>query len=403
MTFNFSFRAGYFTSVDDKWEIPHVLEHLMFNGNKHYKSSQEFNVELEKNGAYANAYTNNWNVAYESECANFESMRILELVLQSLTSPLFLQHEFDAEIGNVQEELQGYLNSYFRVLNVGMLERSGMLALNDQARISQLANITRADMFDHHQKTHTQKNLRFVIAGQTDNHESEIIKLLESYSAQLPEGEFFDLPAETPKPSKGPLVMRRQDVEKLHYYFDLYIPDRRLTKQEDEVVGIVERLLTKSMTSKIFGEARRRGLAYGMSSSMSYGADDSRWWFGGSVNYANASELFELMFKELDLLSQGKIAKQEVETAKLQALGSFMRSSQRVSDLARGYENTFYFDETIEDYNAIPDQIKAVTKTDVVDLANSFISRKEWDLGLLGKVDSDLSQDLYRTCRTLFD
>jgi predicted Zn-dependent peptidase len=105
MTFDLNFRAGEYLVDEKKWEVPHLMEHILLGANEKFPRARDFQAEIEKNGAYSNASTSVYDITYEAECADFEWERILELLLVSITEPLFLREEFQAEFGNVREEL----------------------------------------------------------------------------------------------------------------------------------------------------------------------------------------------------------------------------------------------------------------------------------------------------------
>src|SRR4051812_16171983 len=96
MTFDLNFRAGEYLVDEKKWEVPHLMEHILLDANKQFPRARDFQAEIEKNGAYSNASTSVYDITYEAECADFEWERILELLLVSITEPLFLREEFQA-------------------------------------------------------------------------------------------------------------------------------------------------------------------------------------------------------------------------------------------------------------------------------------------------------------------
>lgn len=396
VTFDFNFRAGYFLSPDKKWDTPHVLEHLMFGANQRFKKARLFNQELEKNGAYANASTDNWYVSYVAECAAFEADRVLDLLLLSLTQPLLNEGELKAEIGNVHEELAGNLNRYFRVLSTRLAVESGIPTTMDEERLAQLSDITAEDVRSHYEKTHTQANMRFIIAGDISQQKGKIIERLQEELARLPKGERFEFINDTPQGVDKPVIIDRPDVEKLHYYIDIFSSQRRLDDQELVAVAVLNQLLTGSMSSRIYGAAREQGIAYGVASSLVNSHDYAQWWFGGTVNYSNAQKLFKLMAKEVKRVADGKITEKEVEAAKLQNLGMFMRGNQKLSDVMGVYASRYFYDGTIKEYEKIPEQIKQVSKQSLVDVANMFLTQQQWALGLLGRVEPKQADELYK-------
>src|SRR5438309_4060717 len=122
MTFDINFRAGEYLVDEKKWEVPHLMEHILLGANEKFPRARDFQAEIEKNGAYSNASTSVYDITYEAECADFEWERVLELLIVSITEPLFLREEFTAEVGNVREELTARANNHFRHLSLALRE-----------------------------------------------------------------------------------------------------------------------------------------------------------------------------------------------------------------------------------------------------------------------------------------
>src|ERR1700712_560085 len=145
MTFDINFRAGEYLVEEKKWEVPHLMEHVLLGANELIPRAREFQAELEKNGAYSNASTGVYDITYEAECADFEWDRVLNLLLIAITKPLFLDDEFEAEFGNVQEEMTARSNNHFRRLSFEMRKKFGLIAKTDAERIELMSNVTVED------------------------------------------------------------------------------------------------------------------------------------------------------------------------------------------------------------------------------------------------------------------
>jgi len=52
MTFDLNFRAGDYLTDPKKWEVPHLMEHMLLGANEMIPKARNFQAELEKNGAY---------------------------------------------------------------------------------------------------------------------------------------------------------------------------------------------------------------------------------------------------------------------------------------------------------------------------------------------------------------
>jgi predicted Zn-dependent peptidase len=307
LSIEINFRAGEYLVKPDKWETPHLMEHLLLGANKQFPHARTFQAEFEKNGAYNNASTNVYEITYEAECADFEWERILDLLLVSITQPLFLEEEFKAEYGNVREELTGRSNNHFRHLSLGLRESYGLTSKTDQERLKLMNNVVLKDVRDHYHRTHTSSNMRFVVAGNFTPTRREAIEKAFS-EIDLPRGDGRRaLPDERPKLLEKPLYLRNRTVDNLYFYVDTFV-ERRLTDEETDALSLINTILTETLYSKILGRARERGLVYSMSSGWGQTKLASNWWFGAQVTAENAPSLFEIMSEELVKIFNGELA-----------------------------------------------------------------------------------------------
>ncbi|HWT55961.1 MAG TPA: pitrilysin family protein [Candidatus Microsaccharimonas sp.] len=383
MTFDLNFRAGEYLVDPKKWEVAHLMEHVLLGANELIPKARDFQAELEKNGAYSNATTGVYDITYEAECADFEWDRVLGLMLVAITKPLFLDEEFQAEFGNVQEEMVARANNHFRRLSLEMRRALGLIVRTDTERIELMNNVTVEDVREHYRTTHHTQNLRFVIAGNINRKRRATIETIFE-NIELPQkGKRFALPKELPKALKKPVYAHNDAVENLYFYIDTFM-NRRMTDAETDALNLVNTILTETLYSKILGTARERGLVYGMSSGLSYTRDASNWWFGAQVSDKNAPALFKIVIDELGKVMAGGLAESEIEAAKQYALGRFQRSAQTVGGTANGYTGRYFFDGVVEDYHHIPDRIRAIEKQQIVKITREMFAEKVWGFGVLG-------------------
>ncbi len=393
VTFDMNFRAGEYLVDPKKWEVPHLMEHVLLGANELIPRARDFQAVLEQNGAYSNASTGVYDINYDSECADFEWDRVLGLLLVAITKPLFLKEEFAAEFGNVQEEMAARSNQHFRRLSLEMRQQFGLLAKTDIERLTLMNNVGIDDVRAHYVRTHIAPNLRFVIAGNiTKRRQAAIEKLFANI--ELPdEGERFELPSEQPVKLHKPVYIHNETVENLYFYMDTFM-GRRLSDPETDALNLANTLLTETLYSKILGTARERGLVYGMNSGVSQTRDISNWWFGAQVSDKNATALMHIMVDEINKVRRGEISDEEIDATKQYALGRFQRSAQTVGGTAAGYSGRYFFDEVIEDYMRIPERISGVTKDDIVAVVNGFFKHDVWGFGVLGACGEQFAEQL---------
>lgn len=401
MSYEINFRAGDYLVERNKWETPHLMEHVLLGANQLIPKARAFQAEFEKNGAYSNASTGAYDIIYEAECADFEWDRIFGLLLTAITKPLFLEDEFDAEFGNVREELTGRSNNHFRHLSLALREKYGFAVLTDQERLQLMGNVKLADVKKHYAETHTTSNMRFVIAGNLNAKRRSMIEKLFA-AMELPKGDGRkDLPDENPSKLDSPLYINNETVDNLYFYLDTFA-HHRLTDAETDNLTLINSMLTETLYSRILGTARERGLVYSMSSGIGQTNQSSNWWFGAQVMPQNAKQLFDIITKELNAVFEGHISPEDIDAAKQYALGRYQRSGQTVGGTAAGYSYRYFFDEAIDDYYKVPERIAAITKDGIVDVSKSLFVDKTWGLGFLGNAGEKFVADLFDQAKILW-
>lgn len=400
MAYDFSVRAGYYLAEQDKWETPHVMEHLLCGANHSYRRARTFEAEVKKNGAYTNAYTNTFNVGYVGECADFEWDRILNLLMLSISKPLFLQEEFAAEMGNVKEELTGYLNNYFRQLGITMAERSGFLVRGDRERLNKLSNISIDDVRHHYKSTHNLGNIAFSIAGDLKGRRDKLTSIIER-SLDLPEGETIELPETKLIKRDSPTYIENKTVENLYVSFSMMLP-WRITEPEVDALNTLNNILGSTMDSLIYGELREKGLAYYIYTGGSRGHDYSTWEFDFQVSAENAKEAIAVIIKYIRYVLRGRLTEEQLKTAKNYALGSFQMDAQTTGRILNGYSYEYSIVGEVMDYDRVPERIKGVTRNRVTSIAETFHENALWEFGVLGNCGEKFVNELYEELAKLW-
>lgn len=370
MNIKIQFRGGCrYAKKPELYEIAHIVEHLSFGANAHFKDEQAFESEFTKNGAYHNAWTSDLSVCYEAECADFEWDRILDLHRVAIAEPRFNEEELKSEKATVRSELTGYLNDYARLIWPRLMSATGEAIPTLRERLNTVSNIELKDIREHHRRTHTAANMRFVITGRLSRHRKrQIVKKLEDWD--IKSGTRLEAPVDALH-SGDPVLIRRKDASNITFGFSFMTP-RKLSSEEVRIMDCLNHILNGTTSSRIFGQARKHGLIYGMGSSLTNYINNSSWDFDGEVNLETSEELFTLIQKELTKVLNGDIKETDIEAAKSYALGRHQMSAQTVSQISDYYSESYFLGGDIEEYTKIPGIINSIDKPKIVQLAREY-------------------------------
>lgn len=400
MSFEFQFRAGNRYVKDKKiYETAHIMEHMAFGANAKFKDEQAYESEFTKNGAYHNAFTSDLSMCYIADCADFEWERILDLQQLAICLPRFNQEDLQAEKGNVRSELTGYLNNHDRVLWPKIQQLIGEDVYSYWQRLQTIPTVELRDIKEHHRRTHTSDNLRFVIAGKMDGRKAKIQRMLEAW--ELPRGERFVVPKDELKKA-NPALIRRKESSNLTFGWSMTVP-RELNDDESDAMSCLDHILTGTMHSRIYGKARKQGLAYGFFSDTTCGTHDSSWDFGGQVNLDTASQLFDIIVTELKSVVDGKISEQELESAKQYMLGRYQMGAQTVAQISGFYSGRYFGDGRVKDYEKVPDAIRKITLDRIHTTAREFIDSNTWVLAGVSNSNKDSLLEINGKLESIFN
>lgn len=400
MSFQFQFRAGNrYVKNKEIYETAHLMEHMAFGANAKFKSEHEYEADFTKNGAYHNAYTSDLSMCYVADCADFEWDRILELQRVAICQPKFSPTELEAEKGNVKSELTGYLNNHNRVLWPKIQQLLGEDVYTFWQRLQTIQNVKLGDIREHHRLTHTSDNMCFVIAGKLYGRKKKIISSLENW--ELSRGERFEVPRDELHRA-NPTLIRRKEASNLTFGLSLSVP-RELSDEETEAMNCLDHLLTGTMHSRIYGAARKRGLAYGIFSDTSVGFYDSSWDFGGEVNLETSEKLFDIIVREIRRVLGGEVSDDDLAAAKSYALGRHQMGAQTVSQISNFYTSRFFADGVVKDYEKVPDAIRSVTCEQMIATAHAFVAANAWVLAGVSSGEKEELVALSDKLTTLFN
>jgi len=392
MNIRIIFRAGNkFVKKPEIYEVAHLMEHMAFGRNADYKDEQAYESEFTKNGAYHNAWTSDAFIVYEAECADFEWDRILSLQELAVAKPRFNEEELSSEKGNVRSELTGYQNDYSRLIWPKLQQELGEKVLTYSERLKTINNIELKDVREHHRRTHTANNMQFIICGNLRGRKRKIIQMLENWD--LKPGERFDMPMSN-YTGTLPILIRRKDASNVCFGFSFVI-QRPLEPREQYALGCLNHILNGTMSSKIFGTARKRGIVYGIGSSAATDNWSSTWDFDGEVNSENANELFDLIAVELAKVINGDLSESDIEAAKMYLLGRHQMLAQTADQISNYYMRDYIVTGAYEPMTEAPKMIEEIDKGTIVSLAREFMQSGISGLAAVGNMNRSVVDELW--------
>jgi predicted Zn-dependent peptidase len=377
-------RAGLRYGDKERSELPHLLEHLAFEGNKDYPDGQDFAFEVEKLGAYTNAMTTETAIRYYFESSISSLDEVIRLACSQLKEPTFAPKVIKQEKAVVTQELLRYKDDDGERMwlnSMRQLYKNGYPSIAQS--IESLDAISRKDLFDFYNQTHTSGNTKFLIAGALTGRVKEVLALLEQYLADYRQGEQLPWrPQElTSREARSRSLSTKLDSQahfRLVFHSDK--PDRSLLP----VLRIFNTIYNVGSFSRWHHLARKKGLSYHPYSAYSVGKDSMQFFITDQTEPSKALELFTLGVRELAKIMAGDFSEREFERAKGYVTGDFESSFQKPSSFAGWYGSDFSSDIDLVSPEVYKAELEGVQPEDLKRV-NDLLTSGRWVLSLVGQ------------------
>ncbi len=362
------YRAGAIDEPAGKSGIAHFLEHLLFKATKTLKSG-EFSRIVAANGGRENAFTSWDYTGYYQFVARDRLARMMEIEADRMANLVLTDDDIERERRVILEERRSRIEA--RPSSILWEQARRALYLNHGygrpiiGWMHEMEQLSRQDALDFYKRYYSPDNAVLVVAGDVDP--DEVRRLAETYYGRVkrlkppPRRRLLEPPqrAERRVVYRDPRV-RRPSLSRM-YYAPGY---NSVGAEHAYALQVLARLLGSSSTSLLYQSlVVRQKLATAAGSD--YGASRR----GPSSFYLYASprpgvgigRLEKAVDDELAKILEKGVSKNDVEAAKqqLQDMAIFARDSLRTG--ANAIATALMAGRTVQDVEAWPARIGAVT------------------------------------------
>ena len=372
--------------------LSHFIEHLLFKGTER-RSAAQIAEEMDAVGGVINAFTSKEHTCYYAKVLDEN----LPLAIDLLTD-IFLHSSFDAqeierersvilqEISQAEDTPDDYVHDLFN-LDFFKNHPIGRPICGSEETVN---NFQREDILGFFKSRYRPRRVIVSTAGNF-RHQA----LVEEMAARL--GSVLDGDRQDgalsangePTPEMGSGVFpHAKSLEQVHLCLGVAGISQAHPKRY--VAYVLNTLLGGGMSSRLFQEIReKRGKAYSVYSFSSSYKDVGYLGVYAGTSLESTEEVVELILKELKKLAAGEIKDEELSRTQGQLVGSMMLGLEStdswMSHIAR---NEIYFGKTVST-EEICQKIRAVSRDDMIELADMLFAKGAMTLTLLGGFDDN--------------
>lgn len=388
--FSINIFSGYRYAITENvqhFHIPHLLEHMVFEGSEHYPAPELLMDQLSKDGAYFNGLTNNYINQYHMRTAPGEVDRIIPVMFDMVYRPLLLEKGLDEEREVVMREYEEMMSDYSVVASLmnGLqsLPKSGV-DLFEQADL--LESLTLDEIKKYHRKFYTAKNSQIIVAG--DIPESSRKKILTKLRNQLelvPEGKRHTLPLlriSKPELPASPIDVA-SEISTVHVSLS-FVASGTLVGKDYQPLGLFGILVGTTDYASIYHYLRKKGLLYSLNSSTMTSPSTHEIQIDFVCDRSSyAKTLLELLTKlkaYAETVHEDKI----IDRLKRNVAGSVSIGCETPTDYSDWYEDYLIHSEPLLSPESIANTIYDTSPQEIYETSSKLVQDKNLFITIMG-------------------
>lgn len=372
------------------WGASHFIEHLMFKGTERRPRTIDISQELDRYGAHYNAYTGKDLTGYWVKIASSQLPVAVDLLHDMLFHSRFDAEEMEREKKVIIEEIKMYEEN--PVMHIDdLLEEAvfdgHVLGRNIAGTAQSMRTMAREDVLFYRDAFYCPENMVIVAAG---NVSDDTFSLLEQTFGTVPVRERKVLPGTSfaQEVLKGRIRRQEKPVEQVQ--IALAFPTIGRGHADEVPLRILASLLGGTMSSRLFVEVReRRGLCYTVRAGVQGYEDTGTFTVRAGLDASRLPEALQVIGDELQRVVQEGVRAEELAMVKDHVRGSLALSLEDSSDRAEFYGRKMLFLGTLEEPAERLARYDAVTREDILRVAQKHFRFDALSLAAIGPFASD--------------
>ncbi len=395
------YKVGGADEPPGKSGIAHFLEHLMFKGTDKIPAG-EFSKIVARLGGQDNAFTAQDITAYFQRVAKEKLPQVMAMEADRMANLRLDEKEVLTERKVIREERRSRVDNDPSSLLQEQMMASLFVAHPYHTPVigwdTEIKELTREDALRHYRKFYAPNNAVLVVTG--DVEPDQVMALAKETYGKIPANPEVGGPRHRPV-EPAPLAERRvilRDGRVGKATFERYYlaPSfNTATGREAEALQILARIIGSSNTSRVYNTLVRDEKK-ASSASAWYGGlalDQGRFGFyavaAGDVKLEDIEASID---KVIDDVIKNGVTPEELERAKTSEVANLIYASDSQQSLAHTYGWNLATGRSVEDVEARPERLKAVTAEDVKAVAAKYLDRKRSVTGYLLPTPSQLAK-----------
>jgi predicted Zn-dependent peptidase len=372
ISIQFIFRAG--TWFAPSREVAAFTARMLNEGTSS-KNSSQIAEEIDKYGSYLDIASGNDYATIELYSLTKYLKPMLELMQEILTEATFPEHELqkvkDINIQNIKinnEKVAVTASQRLKMLLFGESSKYG-----SDITIENIETLSRQSLVDFYQQNFYQQPFNILTAGHLTVEEKNSLRtMLEAMPVAHKQSPLS--PAQmTITAKRGQLYLAKDGA--MQTAIRMAKPLFLRTHEDFVPMRVLTEILGGYFGSRLMANIREeKGYTYGINASMQFSRNAGHLLIGTDVKKEVREETISEIHKEIKILREEKVGKEELTMVKNYMKGVFVNSLHTPFAIAEKYRNIYLFDLPTDYYQNYLEAINNVTAKQVQEMANKYLA-----------------------------
>lgn len=362
--------------------ISHFLEHMAFKGTAK-RSARQIAEEFEGIGGHINAYTSKEKTVYYAKVLKQHAEFAVEFLSDILQNSTFDKVELEKERGVILQEIAMTNDTPDDIVFDYFQEAAYPKQALGRSILGPVSNIKKFDRHhfsDYIGSQYNYQNMAVVAAGAIK--QEDLVKWSKKYFTKLGSNKI-----KKPELGKyqGGEFLKKKKLEQINLVMGFdgisYHDPKYYSAQ------ILAMILGGGMSSRLFQEVREnRGLAYSIYAFNYNHSDSGLFGIYAGTTPDKANELISATKDEIKKICE-KVTDKELKRVKTQFSASLLMSKESSSSRMQRLGADVLAYDKVKSAKEIMDQINAVKKSDITNLAEVIFTKSKPTFAAIGEVD----------------
>jgi predicted Zn-dependent peptidase len=377
--------------------IAHFFEHMAFKGSEIYPDAFTISSTIDRLGGVFNAFTSKDHTGYWVKAPNSHFEKVIDVLSDMILHPKLLQEEIDREKNVIVEEINMYEDMPSRKVSDvfdELLFKNHPLSFDIAGTAETVTSFSRKTFTDYIETYYHPHNAVIVVAGgltqhldpeQSDKSIDTYFNLINKKFSNWKSHEKHTFSTFKVTQKEPALAIKYKKTEQAHFCLGF-----RAFSFKDErrhALTVLSAILGGGMSSRLFMEVReRRGLCYYISTGRELYEDVGTLVTQAGVtnNKEKLQESIDVVLAEHQKMAHGDFIEDELDKAKEMLKGRFLLSIEDSHDIASLIGTKYLLQEKIVQPEETIEHINAVTKEDIITLANELFIPRNLNIAIIG-------------------